>query len=1754
MNLLRNLPRPSQSAPLHWGLGSLVDVVRWRAEHQPQDAALSFLVDGRLQANDLSYAELDLRARALAVELEQMGAAGEPVLVVLEPGLDYAVALLGCFYAGAAATPVYPPDPFRIARTLPRLQAIVANSQCRVLIGATRDVEETSSAVRRLTSQAVAIDRVPTDLAARWRPQSADPERMVLLQYTSGTTAVPRGVAVTSAALMHNLRSLETLIDVPDAVALQWLPPYHDLGLVGGVLLPLFAGRRMVLMSPLDFMRSPAAWLQALSHFRATTTAAPNFGYELCLNKARDEELQGLDLSALRVAISGAEPVRSETLRRFAERFAPYGFRYEAFVPAYGMAEATLMVSVAGRDVGPVVRDFDSAALAGGLVTPANNDPARRLVGCGPAGPGVEVRVVDPATRRHTQGVGELWIRGPGMACGYWRNPAATAETFDASIEGGLNGDRRAAGGFVRTGDLGFVDRGELFITGRLKELLILGGRNFYPHDLEAAIQQADPAFKPDGGAVVAVERGSVEGAVVYQEVLRPKQRDLAALCDTIRRVLFEETGVEPLAVHLLSTGELPKTSSGKTQRSACGAGLESGQISPLYSWSGVGPLAGGAPTSTYQPPATPTEQWLAPCWAELLGAPRVGRDDSLIALGGQSIQAIEMLHRVAQRTGFNLPYGSVVDHPTLAEFAAYIDSYAGQPACAPQTAGPRLVTEATPAESRFLLLDQLGIAAGGANLPVAVRLQQPLEAEVLARAMRVLIERHAALRTAFDPTATGWNRRVVAASALSASPVEVQRLPAGPPAADPLRSALDLPWVWRPFDVANPPLLRAALLDDNAGGQVLLLVLHHAVADGAALRVLLEEIATLCRGERLAEATEGATPAQVPADRIEAYWRERLTGAPTALNLPLGRGRSDDLSSIREVCVDLPAQLAGPVRSLARGCGVTDYAVYLAALHALLARFTGDKRVVVGAAAAGRGPDTARQVACLLRAFPVLAQTPPELSFMDLAQSVGRNFPHDADHADTSWEAIAAAAGVSRELDRPPLAQAFFLFDDLPLDRSGQLGPSAAEAATDYRGLAVYDLTLVIEQTPRGRRARLVFDPARLDPQLAQRMVQGYAALLRRAVDRPELILGQLPPPDEAESQRQQAWGAEPTPAPKPIEPVSALERWRAEKPESIAVVCGGQRLTYAALGQRCDCMAAMLRAQGVGPGDRVALLGERSVNTLASMLAVWRVGAAYVPLEPSHPAPRIAAALRHSGARGVLSDATTRRQLAGLDVPVWDISGSDNQASTAFASGSSGAPQVIDAASPAYVIYTSGSTGEPKGVAVPHGAVANLLGGFADLLALEPSCTSLAATTIAFDISLLELMLPLTVGGAVLMADSATAHDPQRLAALASTATPRLLQGTPSTYRALLGCGWAPAAGQTLLCGGEALDASLAVRLLDSGATLWNVYGPTETTVWSTAHRVQPADLTRGGAVTIGRPIAGTRCYVLDPSGGMAPQGVWGELAVAGRGVAIGYWNQPELTAARFPRDLLANNAPQNGRSQTMYLTGDVVRWSEAGTLEFRGRRDQQVKVRGHRVELGEIEAALAAEPDIAEGAVLYVAAACGDPSAGSLAGFYAPAPGSDVTPGSLRERLSRRLPEPMIPSTLLPLERLPRGAGGKIDRGALAALARQGGAAPSTPYVAPRTPVEGLLAGWCQELLQVARVGIHDSLFELGGHSLTAVQLGARVRQTLGVELELRRVYARPTVADWAEMIVVGQLALLGDQAEGLMAGETAEGPAA
>jgi len=1632
---------------------SFIDVIRERAGRLGERRAFTFLGDGESASEQLTYAEVDRKARSIAADLQRRGAAGERVLLLFPPGLDFVTAFLGCLYAGAVAVPAYPPSP---GRGTGRLRSLLEDARPRLALTVPSLLERVERELEGATEAAALAGLLAED----WRPPAAGPESLAFLQYTSGSTSTPKGVRITHGNLLSNEQAIQHAFgQTEESVVVGWLPLYHDMGLIGNVLQPLWCGATCVLMSPLSFLQRPRRWLEAIGRFRGTTSGGPDFAYSLCARKIPPAEREGLDLSSWRVAFNGAEPVRAATLDAFAEAFACCGFRREAFYPCYGLAEATLFVSGGDPEAAPRVADHQG----------------RQLVSCGRAWPGERIAVVNPETGSELPAgeEGEIWVSGPGVAEGY-----GNGESFR---------------GVLRTGDLGVLDgRGELFVTGRLKDLIVVRGRNLYPHDVERTAEASHHALRPGGGAAFSVEVEGEERLVVVHEVERRREAEAREAAEAIRAAVLREQEISPHDVVPIRAGTLPKTSSGKVRRGACREAYVDGRLVVVGAEGWAGPPS---PAERVARPKAGVEGALSLILDRAARLLRVDPQtlDPEAPLPLDSLLSLELKNRLESDLGVSVSLGVLLEGISPRQLA---EEVASRPAAEPfQLPAAEGTDHPLSYNQRSLWLAwRMAPESPVYNLALAARVSGDLDPKSLER----LAERHAVLRTTY-PLVDGE---------------PVQRIGEGAIDFAVLESGSIEEEAWRPFNLERGPVMRARLFRQEGQAPVLLLAVHHIAADFWSLGLILEGLAgsppasprtpyaAWARWQHeLLSSPEG--------ERLWQEWRAALDGVPTVLDLPADRPRPP-VPSHRGGShpFSLGPELSGRARELAASSGATLYAVLLTAFAALLHRHTGRGDLLVGAPAAGRTRPGLEEVAGhFVNLLPVRADLSGDPAFGELLARTRRSLSGALERQDLPFPVLVERLDPERDPSRAPLVQVLFALEQphrleggaaaapFVLGREGAplriIGGLVLEPVELPRRATPFDLTLMAVETGGVVDADFDFSADLFDEATVARVARRFLTLLAAAVADPSLSLSDLPVLDPAERAQIASWSEGPAVEMPELCVHELFEEWADRAPDAPALVgADGSVQTYRELEARANRLARHLLDMGVGPETPVALLLERSPELWTSALAVLKAGGFYVPVDPSHPRERVEMLLADCGARVVVTN-----ELLQEAIEVRSPGRLPNRV----------LPDNL-----AYALYTSGSTGRPKAVEVPHRPLVNLVHQAVRDLRLGPGSRVLQMSAPVFDASVTEVFATWTAGGAVCLASEEARLSGPRLAAEMREREITCGILIPSTCR-FLPEEELPAL-ETMILGGEALPASLAARW-SSRVRLLNGYGPVETVIYVASHVCEPGE---EGPPPIGRPIASSRLRVLAPwSNEPLPAGVPGELCVGGTPPARGYLGRPDLTAERWVPD------PFGEDGDRLYRTGDLVRWRPDGRLEFLGRIDTQVKLRGVRIEPAEIETALVAHPQVREAVVVPRPGAAGEPV---LVAYVVLQGELEELASGLRTFLAERLPAAMIPSAFVPLPELPLTSVGKVDLKALpipASLEANAGATVALP----RTEMERTIAAVWREVLGVESVGIDRNFFELGGHSLLMARAHTRLCEVLGRPIPLAEMFSHTTISSLA-----------------------------
>ncbi|MER7205539.1 amino acid adenylation domain-containing protein [Streptosporangium sp. NPDC000239] len=1276
------------------------------------------------------------------------------------------------------------------------------------------------------------------------------------------------------------------------------------------------------------------------------------------------------------------------------------------------------------------------------------------------------VHVLDPAGSPAPIGVpGELLIGGDGVATGYLGRPALTAERFVP----GPGGSR-----VYRTGDLArWRGDGTLEFLGRTDNQVKLRGHRIELGEIEAVLDTCPGVAQ----AVVAVRGERLAAFVVPVEPGDP------GLLDAVREHAGGQLPAYMVPGVLVEVATLPLTPNGKIDRKAL-------------------PDVEAAPRTGATAPRTPAERLVAQVFSEVLDVPSVGAHDDFFSLGGHSLLATMVTSRLAVLSGIEVPVREVFLRPGVAALAELLTGAEPArdgrddegPLPRPEGAGQPLSF----GQERLWFLNRLDPDDASYNMCLVRRLRGPLDRTALARAFEGVTARHESLRTRF-PEVDGAPSAVVDPP----GPVPVEEISAAGEA-----EALDLVagLTNRPFaDLADRPPLRAVLIEIGEDDHVLCVVIHHILGDGWSLNLIFEELGHLYSG--------GAELPPVPlqfgdvahwqrerdTSALLDHWRERLAD-PTPLDLPLDRPRTAAGTRDGDVVeVRLTAAQARELALLGRRHGATMFMVLLAAYQVLLARHTGQDDVLVGTATAGRDRVQLEPVVGYLSDTLVLrGDLSGDPAFTELLERTQIGVLDAFSHQGVPFEELVTALRAERDLTRTPLFQTMFI---LHTQDGGQDGGAFAglTASAFEHGMRQAKLELALEawQDEHELLLTLVYDTALFDRATVEALGARLRLLLTALPGAADERISALPLRTEEDEALLARLGEGPALPATPSVPelVAAAVR---ERPDAVAVGCGTRALTYAELDARAGELAGLLRSRGVTPGDVVGVRLGRTPDTIAALLAVWRAGAAYLPLDPDYPAERLAFLVEDSGASFVLDTVPESVPQALQAGPVPD-------------------------GAAAYVIYTSGSTGTPKGVVVGHDGLAARVAWMRQAYGLHPGDRVVQFASLSFDTHAEEIYPALAAGARVELLPDGGVTLPDHLAGVT------VLDLPTAYWHALVDqiddVPW-PDTLRLVILGGEQVHEAAVARWRErfgDRVRLVNTYGPTETTIIATTAELDGSP----GRPPIGTPVGGTRVLVLDRNGQPVPPGVPGELCVTGAGVAQGYLGRPALTAERF--------VPGPGGSR-VYRTGDRVRWRNDGRLEFLGRDDDQVKVRGFRVELGEVEARLLACPGVGQAAVAV--------RDGILVGYTVGAPEGE----DLARLLGATLPAYMVPSLWVRLDALPLNRNGKIDRAALPAPQ----AAPRE-RVAPRGDAEQLVADVFGEVLGIEDVGAFDDFFALGGHSLLATRVIARIRALVEIDVPIRVLFARGTVAGLAasieEMLIAELAELSDDEAEGLV--QTSQG---
>ncbi|WP_018308015.1 non-ribosomal peptide synthetase [Acetobacter aceti] len=1706
-----------------------IDVLSRRASAQSASIAFSEL-DAMLDVQaSLTYAELDTQARKVAVSLLKRSSRGARCLLLYPPGIDAVVAFFGCLYAGILPVPVLP---YASNRHLDRIVRVAENAGA--LIGLATDTVVAVLGHHLSLSNGDALEWLQlSELqnegdASEWDGCQRTPESIAFLQYTSGSTGTPRGVCVSHANLVNNAQAIASGFRLDDnGVLVSWLPAHHDMGLIGCLLQPVFSGVSTYLLSPLHFTRQPLDWLRAISRYKGNYSGASDFAYRMCIEAAQNGLPDDLDLSSWNTAFSGAEVVRAPTLKKFHETFSPVGFRASSVTACYGMAETTLWVSGAHNSMAHIL-DVDRQALAAGeAVHSSNSVETVQLVGCGNIYNDADLRIVDPDTLAECKPsrIGEIWYSGENVAQGYWENPEATEEKFNFSLES-AEGKK-----YLRTGDMGFVRNGQVYITGRLKDIIIINGKNYYPDDIENIVMESHPAMK--GAACVAFSvdndhRNERLVIIVEPHDWHLSQQQQEEATTALRSMISRDAGLRVDEVLFVRRGQVPRTSSGKLQRRAALQRYQAQEFKQIKNrvCQDEPEKAGVAEESKRSRPSLRVfvEEALR------LSPGSLRTDIPLTSLGLDSLTAMRISGAIENQFGVEVPLDILFDGASFDDLQERIASPDG-------VSSPRskFVKSDVPVEGEFPLRPiqrayvvgrDENVSFGGFSTYVYIEIDGEWHPKQLENAWNKLIARHASLRTVVlsqgvQKILEAPGKYTIPVADFSGLSEEERREALLACTRDNENRVLPL-GVWPLFDLK--------ISKTGYGKNRLHFGIDMLIADLSTIILLLSEMNQLLQGEDLPAlpetgfqsyvAYEQAAQSGKTRENALRYWQDRIADIPPPpLSIASLQGQRPRLGRRKYV---LSEDLwAGLVQNGER-FGLTKSTVMCAIYAEVLGRWSGNAHFHLSLPLNDRLPvdlNIDRVAGDFTRIEILEIDNRNGKSFADRSSDIQKRLRADLAHRMVDGvdvlQLMSRAAPETTECGRVVFTSGIGLpglTTDPDLWILGEEVGGISQTPQVVLDNHVFEMHggLVVNWDAMEN----AFPEGFLDS-----MFESYVALITDLASSPDAWFKTSPLLLTCE----QRLTRDHVNATETVLPQGNLDdlfgKQVALTPDAPALLGQGSdtALSYIELRKLADGIAHALGQAPLSGLTGVAI--GKSFSGLAAILGVLQSGSGYIPIDPELPLLRREQILAKSGiSRVVVSEENADDPAwSGLEKIIVDTNGAVVR--TIPASGmvdekKSGFEDL------AYVIFTSGSTGEPKGVALNHRGPLNTITDLIRCYDINENDRFLAFSNLNFDLSVFDIFGPLSSGGAVVLPTAEQLRNPGQILQLMAETGVTIWNSVPALMDTLIDHienaeEPIPALKLRLvMLSGDWIPPILPARIsaIWPDARVLSLGGATEASIWSISHPIMGSE-EGWTSVPYGKPLGNQTFDIFNDRQESCPDWVEGEICIGGMGLAQGYLHDPVRTAEHFVTD------PRSGRR--FYRTGDLGRYRPNGVIEFLGRRDDQVKINGYRIELGDIEKVLVSHEQVSKAIILRH----GDRYMGRLVAYIVLSDSNEFSLHELKETARDALPHYMIPERIVVLDELPLTANGKIDRKALKAKEMSFG---ETCAGSIGNETIEKLRKIVSDVMGIGEIPSHISAFDLGATSMHLIRIRRRIESEFGCKIGLANLFQNPTVESLSEYL--------------------------
>ncbi|TRX53357.1 amino acid adenylation domain-containing protein [Fulvivirga sp. M361] len=1535
---------------------------------------------------------------------------------------------------------------------------------------------------------------------------NALPDDIAYIQFSSGSTGNPKGVILTHRNLMVNMAAIAASAQYrPEDVMLSWMPLTHDMGLIGLHLNPLYSGMHQILMPTNLFVRRPALWMDKATEYKVTILGSPNFGYRYLL-KHVNLEVQNWDLSTIRLIYNGAEPISEQIGFEFTDNLSAFGLRREAICPVYGLAEASLAVTMSGLsdEITSVHVDRDTLNLGDKVCISLQGDRSLSLVNVGKPIDNCRLRIVDDNDIMATEGIiGHIQISGNSVTSGYYNNEDATNALITKD-------------GWLRTGDLGFKLHGNLYVTGRSKDIFFVNGQNFYPHDIEQLSQEVDGIELNK-----IVVGGFFNASLAKEEVIcfifhRGSLDKFLPLAQLVKSHVNACAGVE--FDHILPVSDIPRTTSGKLQRYKLIERFRKGEFDEVqYALNEMADSTLNAQAvESLEESQNTYEIRLTRICRKVLQRDYISPDEVFADIGINSLKAAEISMLVLKEFGLDLPLNTLYEKTTVTLLAELLESLNKQTYIPIIEVGNKEVYKTSSAQSRLYASWEANKLSVAYNIPIAIRLEGKIELGELDKALKTLIARHSSLRTTFEY----HNEPVLRVTDSVSFDLKMSHCN-----SDELDEVLQQ--TVKPFDLKMAPLFRAHLFKLDVDTTILFLDFHHIISDGISVFNFIDELFDVYQGNPLKNKSINYQDfaewecKSIINDRLKRqrkFWQDYLGKYVPLLDLATDYARPAvfDGKGAR-IPFELDLVTVERLRGLAKNQGCTIHALMFSIYVLTLNRYCRSDEMIIGIPVAGRThPDLLDVHGMFVNNLPIKASLDSGQTFIQYLHEIQQNLANALEHQDYPYDLLRQQVAQKRDVSRNVLFDTMFNYHNIGFP---------VVSATDVKvnrhffdpGFSKFDLSMEIFENDGVLNCGVEYATGLFRKETMQGFVESFKRLIDNILSNTHQVIGEISLLSDDAYQREAAIFNDTQrdyPSQKSIHQL--FEEQVIANGTVPALTFRNEVISYRQLNNKANYLATVLVGKGVCSDNIVCVLLPRCPEFIVSILGILKSGGCFLPLDTDQPEERIKHILKDSDCKHVITDTSRldhmKKILEDIEAPLAqgliNIDTFYHEETDQYQSGTNDSHDI------AYVIYTSGTTGGPKGVMVEHKSLVNYIVWAKDHYVRKEQVIFPLYTSVSFDLTITSIFTPLITGNSLLIYEDGNYVLTQKVI---NDGKVNVIKMTPSHLKQLREMSIpanAKANLKRLIVGGEKLETQLALeiyQLFGEQVEIFNEYGPTEATVGCMIHAYAPNEESQ--TVAIGRPIANTEVHVLDPNMNPVPQGVLGELFVAGDGLARGYLGREDLTRSMFIPNPF-------GQGRRMYKTGDLVRKNADGNLEFFGRVDHQLKIDGYRIELSEIEQCLQAFETISAA----IATAWENDKGRNMLWAYYQSRTGNVSELELRKFLSGRLPHYMIPTYFVQLAEIPLTKNGKVDYSLL----------PKTYSICQKQVlpaneiIETMQEIWC-DILAVEDLSMTDNFFELGGDSIKAIQIVNRLAEK-NIALEVNQILTYQTLVQISEQAKV------------------------